>query len=137
MDLSNPNKLRLREMTDEERGAIMRIHDEGCAIEGYLCDHKWLWQSPEEQLRMSVIYRIAPTADTVVWSKLPDEIKWVARDEDGRADGYSEKPRPSEDIHWTSMGVGVVLPYLSLCPSIYTPGTCDWRESLQQRPEAG
>lgn len=77
-------------------------------------------------------YRIAPatTPDTIDWSHVAPEFKWMARDSEGQCWLYHTEPK-SECCSWYSMDD--VTPADSF--SSYHRGTCDWKDSLVKRPE--
>jgi hypothetical protein len=66
------------------------------------------------------------TKPQVPWDAMSDDIKWLARDEDGEFAGYKEKPIAGPD-YWAGNGVNISGVKID-------PGTCDWRDSLVQRP---
>jgi hypothetical protein len=72
----------------------------------------------------------SPTIDgtkpQVPWDAMSDDIQWVARDEDGEFAGYMEKPIAGPD-YWAGNGLNISTVKIN-------PGTCDWRDSLVQRP---
>jgi hypothetical protein len=81
-----------------------------------------------------LVYRVKPqqpTKPSVDWSHVAPEYKWLARDLEGAGWLYGEKPRQREDDWFPNKGKsGRAQLFAS-----YTPGTCDWRDSLVQRPE--
>lgn len=78
-------------------------------------------------------YRVKPqppTKPSIDWSNVAKEYKWLARDGDNTAWLYDEKPDAANRI-WLGNGEthGEAATHAS-----YTPGTCDWRDSLVERP---
>lgn len=76
-------------------------------------------------------YRIKQTKPSIDWSQVSPEYKWLARDSSSLC-GYLYKNKPHKDCGaWDSSGgcskAGVF--------ASYRPGTCDWEESLVERPE--
>jgi hypothetical protein len=76
-------------------------------------------------------YRIAPAAtpDTIDWSHVAPEFKWMARDSEGQCWLYHTEPK-SECCSWYSMDD--VTPADSF--TSYRRGTCGWKDSLVIRP---
>jgi len=77
-------------------------------------------------------YRLAPvplTKPDPPWHVLADWVQWVARDSYGSCSGFEMEPNAS-NVWWTSLGKYRLLDALKI-----DPGTCDWKDSLVQRPE--
>ena len=66
---------------------------------------------------------------SIDWSHVSKDFQYLAMDEDGEFYLYSDKPLQGNQ-QWTTN-----LPYT---PAIhfasFTPGTCDWEDSLVKRP---
>jgi hypothetical protein len=78
-------------------------------------------------------YRAKPapvTQDVYPWDAMPDEVQWCARDEDGAAYPFTDKP-VSGGYHWR---LARRLGRIDDVHKGYQRGTCDWKYSLQQRP---
>lgn len=75
-------------------------------------------------------YRIAPadTPDTIDWSHVAPEFKWMARNSNGTAFLHEREPRILPANRWTSMASARVS------HNSYHRGTCDWKDSLVKRP---
>lgn len=79
------------------------------------------------------------TPDTIDWAHVAQQFKWMARDIKGDVAVFTAKP--IIDDSWdawitepTDMGnYGFLMNIPDDCPS-YRRGTCDWRDSLVQRP---
>lgn len=84
----------------------------------------------------TAVYRLMPapaTKPSIDWSHVSKDFKWLAQDEDGVAYLYSEKPtKDGEEGRWTYEGGE--LREVSVFAS-FKPGTCDWEDSLVQRPD--
>lgn len=114
---------------------VMQAYVDGEKIEykGYIADI-WadcstpIWSWPDFDYRITS----ATTPDTIDWSHVAPEFKWMARDEDGTAWLFKSEPRICNEIEiWTCKGISnSVTPIAS-----YRPGTCDWKDSLVKRPE--
>ena len=83
----------------------------------------------------TVVYRVKPqptTKPSIDWSHVAPEYQWLARDANGRGFLYEDAPRLiSEGGVWATSPCYLLARHFAS----YTPGTCDWRESLVQRPE--
>lgn len=77
-------------------------------------------------------YRVRPaplTPDSIDWSHVAPEWRFMARDRGGLAWLYSNEPRPEEN----SWRFGRDLTKADAFAS-YRIGTCDWKDSLVVRP---
>lgn len=71
------------------------------------------------------------TKPSINWLHVRDEYKFLARSASGNAWIYSEEPTLDEGFWAAEPGVyAKANSYVS-----YTPGTCDWEDSLVKRPE--
>jgi hypothetical protein len=87
------------------------------------------WRSCEE-LDMEFAQRLAPlTKPAPPWNMLADWVQWVARDEDGEFWAFNEKPELGKSAWWDAYS------WETLRTLKFDPGTCDWRDSLVERPE--
>ena len=83
----------------------------------------------------SYTYRAAPlpaTKPSVDWSALDKKWKFMAMDRKGWIYAYSDRPE-IDCQEWATPG-GDHINISGLLTS-YKPGTCDWRDSLIERPE--
>lgn len=81
---------------------------------------------------LSSTYRVKPAAlipDSIDWSHVAPELKWMARDADGSAYLFPEEPKFFGSM-WTGNDFREVAAFAS-----YRRGTVDWRDSLVRRPE--
>ena len=71
----------------------------------------------------------AVTKPSIDWSHVSEDFQYLAMDEDGEFYLYSDKPLQGNQ-QWVSN--------LTYTPAIhfssFTPGTCDWKDSLVERP---
>lgn len=121
---------KLRDMTWTEAEPIYRAFHEGREFE--IFDFmEGVWFMPiSGMLSLNSPYRIPITPDTVDWTQLPEWAMWVARDGHQTAWAFEREPLLAER-YWGSDWRTVPITEFPF----YTPGTCDWTESLQQRPE--
>lgn len=118
--------------TTEEMIAVMQAYEDGEKIElrsfgrNYweLCNNPvWNWDEHE--------YRIAVTQDSIDWSHVHKDFNWMARDTTGEAWLFSTKPNHNGEVWYTILGTyAEAEPFAS-----YRRGTCDWRDSLVERPK--
>lgn len=76
-------------------------------------------------------YRVAATKPSIDWSHVAPQFKWIATNCDGYTWLYDDQPEILVKM-WRYNG--------SHCIEVdafasFVPGTCDWKDSLVQRPE--
>ena len=71
------------------------------------------------------------TKPSIDWSHVKGEYKWLSVDKDGSAYVYANEPEHSERDYWYSQEE---IHYEVSGLASYTPGTCDWQDSLVKRP---
>ena len=80
-------------------------------------------------------YRVRPeplTPDTIDWSHVAPEYRWMARDQSGSAYLYDAEPHlTSKAGVWVNESCDIVR---ATAFTSYKRGTCDWRDSLVERP---
>ena len=72
----------------------------------------------------------AITKPSIDWNHVGEDYKYLAVDEDGRSWLWVEKPTPFRE-QWCGGGVTANAENFAS----FTPGTCDWRDSLVKRPD--
>ena len=72
----------------------------------------------------------ATTKPSIDWSHVSEDFQYLAMDEGGLHHLFSEKPEPVV-LEWAANGRYIHAEYFAS----FTPGTCDWRDSLVKRPE--
>ena len=70
---------------------------------------------------------IKPSID---WSHVNENFKWLAMDADGTFHIYTDKPLQGNRQWTTNLPCTPAVHFAS-----FTPGTCDWRDSLVKRPD--
>ena len=73
-------------------------------------------------------YRIAKTPDSIDWSHVAPEWKYMARDEEGDVWFYELYPTAYDD-HWSGEATR------ASSHASYKRGTVDWKDSLVKRPD--
>ena len=100
--------------------------------ESYTADGKYISDHTNTSLYpypVEVIRKVSKPS--INWEHVRGEYKFLAQDEDGSAWLYCEKPELDIDGWDVTQGeCSTVYSYAS-----YTPGTCDWKDSLVARPE--
>lgn len=88
------------------------------------------WVDIEPRWTQMTVYRVkSKTKPSVDWSVLKKAWRFIARDLGGDAYCYADKPTQGNS-GWLR-GVSMRIDHLAS----YDPGTCDWRDSLVERPE--
>lgn len=117
--------------TTAEMIAVMQAFEDGKPIEfssgpmtGWapVSRPSWGWDHSD--------YRVAVTKPSVDWSHVATEYRWMAEDKFGNAVVCTEEPFLTENM-WSIRGV---IQSAKVFAS-FTPGTCDWKDSLVLRPE--
>lgn len=110
---------------------VMQAYVDGDEVQGNACGTfvvaaapVWNWAQYD--------YRVAPatTPDTIDWSHVAPEFKWMARDSNGIGYLYKEKPYLCDD-YWDNDYTTARTVHFSS----YRPGTCYWKDSLVKRTE--
>jgi len=88
-----------------------------------------------DALRNSVTYRRRPkplTKPSIDVSHVAAEWKWLAREKDGRSYLHKNQPTIRDGRVWHEGSYVYITAHIF---ASYTPGTCDWKDSLVRRPE--
>ena len=72
----------------------------------------------------------AVTKPSIDWSHINEEFQYLAMDKDGLHHLFAEKPEPIA-VEWTTYSLYIYANHFAS----FTPGTCDWRDSLVKRPD--
>lgn len=126
MNVPNHGKVPFRDMTPEERSAIVEAVLIGEA--DVFCVDFWSGVPCATHIAMDEAYRTRPRQLIIPWEHIRPEYKWAAMDSDGEVILHAEKPMQSD------------LGFFSNCErvadvlNIDTTGI-DWRESLVKRHE--
>ena len=71
------------------------------------------------------------TKPSINWDHVRSEFKYLAQDADGSAWLYAEKPQINHSSHWSGVLGGHAK---AESHATYDSGTCDWKDSLIERP---
>ena len=120
------------ERTVETYSVFVKFQNNDDLIISYTMEGKFhnqgnitLFPYPVEVVKAS----IKPSID---WSHVKGEYKWLSVDKDGSVYVYANEPEHSESNYWYSQE-GIHYEVSGLAS--YTPGTCDWQDSVVKRPE--
>lgn len=132
MNVPNHEKKAFRDMTPEERGAIVEawISSDGCEVlrKGIIWERS---DSVDFMLDADGVYRTRPRQLVIPWEHIKPEYKWAAMDESGEIYIFDCRPSPDAD-QWVPSGDKAIM--VNGVLNINTTGI-DWRESLTARPE--
>ena len=71
----------------------------------------------------------AITKPSIDWGHVSEVFQYLAMDSDGLHHLFAEKPDPIA-VGWTTHALYIYAEHFAS----FTPGTCDWRDSLVKRP---
>ena len=80
---------------------------------------------------VKIVQDESATKPSIDWSHVKGEYKWLSVDKDGNVYVYANELEHSEKDYWYSQE-GIHYEVSGLAS--YTPGTCDWQDSLVKRP---
>jgi len=127
------NRPRFGELPEDEAVALFRNWWRGHRIqfEGNYGD--WHFTT-YPQWHPNIRYRCVPTKDMIPWQVLDEQWQWASRDADGYIHLWAAKPEISERTQAWRWTEGDYTQIDGLVKGIVV-GTCDWKDSLQRRPE--
>lgn len=120
------------ELSREEQLALFVAWLDGKTIEIYTLVDNDFTTIRHPTWNMESRYRVALTKLSINWDQLHPDYNWIATDKDGRSFAYTEEPYNS-GYSWSHRS-GSYSPELSVFAS-FKAGTCDWKDSLVQRPQ--
>ena len=109
------------------------------SIQRYSSGGGWLVPTNGSFFWRHCVYRQKPeelTMDVYPWDALRGDIMWCARDSNGTAYGYLTKPSVCNIYHTFDCDSEGEYHQLGGFKD-YTPGTVNWKDSLQKRPSEG
>lgn len=133
---NDPVYIPFGKMTKEQKMVLLEAFADGKELEH--ADPRYTelnWKSPACSFYDDRCYRVVEKKykePIIPWKSLSKDVKWYARDEDGRCFFFNEKP----DLLCFTWGVCSDSP-LACADYIagHVPGDCPWEESLVERPE--
>ena len=138
LDLTNPDRMLLKDLPDDVRGAMFNAWLKGDVVECVDpddCEDSWDEVDSNPGWFDTLAYRIRPeplrptVIPDAVWAVLPDKYTCAAQDPDGRVWACSAGPCKRFNGWYASN-----IQYIGDLRGVQ-PGTVDWRVSLQQRPK--
>lgn len=120
-------------MTEDKMIELIKAQHSGVKIETRR--YSWSTWSTKNDFGFNddMQYRIAVEKPSINWDHVSPEFNWLARDKSGTCFFYKIKPTIANDCVWSTDNDQYthVGPFAS-----FTPGTCDWKESLIGRNDA-
>ena len=120
-----------RERTVETYSVFVKFQNNDDLIISYTMEGKFHNQGNITLFPYPVEVIKSLTKPSIDWSHVKGECKWLTVDKDGSAYVYENEPEHSERDYWYSQE-GTHYEVSGLAS--YTPGTCDWQDSLVKRP---
>ena len=126
-------------LTDDERAAL-QAHPGPWNIAEY--DDVWVTTVTPGWAGSFVYRAVAPAPLRVKdWGLLPEWVRHVSRDSGGIVYAWEKYPTKERDLFWIDRSCRRTANLShALSPAglalIVDPGTCDWREAVDTRPEA-
>jgi hypothetical protein len=102
-------------------------------LEHYTSDGKYLLHAAQTLFPYPVEIVKKAEKPSINWEHVSNEFSYLAEDSDGAAYLYENKPYTDQDAWGVSDSFGEVAE-ASMFAS-YVKGTCDWKDSLIQRPD--
>jgi len=111
---------------------VMQAYVDGAEIESTMLENCWGMATPAWNWGNNA-YRVKiATKPSINWDHVHPDYKWLARDKDGGPFFYTKRPSCGRGTWHRPSGSGMngADTFAS-----YTPGDCDWKDSLVERPE--
>lgn len=122
-------------LTEEQHAAFIEYDEEyNARFSAYNKNGYWELVTNPEWFGHTVYRAVktAPTKPSIDWSHVAPQFKWLAQDSDGTMWLCAEKPTP-QPTYWFVFGDDAIESARAVASA--KPGTCDWKDSLVQRPE--
>lgn len=123
------------ELSREEQHALFDAYLDGKEIE-VITDADTMWRVITIPCWSLVsTYRIKPvplTKPSIDWSAISKECKYLARSKSGYGYLFKHRPHIMYNVGWAGQ---ISSPIAAEVFTSYVAGTCDWQDSLIQRPE--
>jgi len=118
-----------KDLPEEQQRELVWQHHMEAPIEYFVGEHTSWFTKFGGKLNPSTTYRLALTSPSADWSHVHPDYNWLARDQDD--EGYFHEREPDQlSCGWSA---GPTYSPAAVFTS-YNPGTCDWKDSLVQRP---
>jgi len=120
----------------ERKISVMQAYLDGADIEftanypdiewGDIANPFWDWVNSD--------YRVKQTLPTINWDHVAPEYKWLATDKDGKLYLYKSMPTQGNKSCGFWVGSDKDFPIDVDFFASFNPGTCNWEDSLVERP---
>ena len=110
---------------------LVRFEEE---LEHYTLDGKYLLHAAQTLFPYPVEIVKKAAKPSINWEHVSNEFNYLAEDPDGAAYLYEKKPFTAQDVWGVSDSLSEVAEAFMFAS--YVKGTCDWKDSLIQRPES-
>ena len=130
------------------QGVVTDVDDDDCFEITYPVRVKFQCEGEDEHLNISYTsdgrYRVegnvtlfphpvevikAVTKPSIDWSHVSEDFQYLAMDSGGLHHLFAEKPEPIA-VEWTTHALYIYAEHFAS----FVPGTCDWKDSLVERP---
>ena len=108
---------------------IVRFSDAGAGAEYFTLDGKYRAFALQTLFPYPVEIVAAVTKPSIDWSHVSENFQWLAMDMRGRHHLFVEKPERIS-AEWITHALYIYADHFAS----FTPGTCDWTDSLVKRP---
>ena len=123
---------RIRQRSEVDYPVIVVLNRNDENVVTYTSDGKYHIEGNVTLFPYPIEITKAAVKPSIDWSQIKDEYKWLSVDENDCAYVYEKEPKIDTPAYWCSIGAsnfevnGLVS---------YSRGTCDWKDSLVERPE--
>ena len=100
-------------------------------LECYTLDGKYVLNTAQALFPHPIEITKKIVKPSINWDNVHSKFNYLAQDADGSAWLYAEKPQINHSSHWSAVLGG---PAKADSHASYDPGTCDWKDSLVERP---
>ena len=100
-------------------------------LECYTLDGKYVLNTAQVLFPHPVEVIKKVTKPSINWEHVDSKFEYLAEDSNGGAFLYGKEPFATADYDWCAQSDETVE---AIVFASYTPGTCDWKDSLIKRP---
>ena len=119
-----------RILTNDSSFPVGVRFDDDLGVESFTLDGKYRTFVKQTLFPYPVEIVKAVTKPSIDWNHVSEDFKYLAMDADGECYIYSDKPSRGGQQWVSSLRLAVADHFAS-----FTPGTCDWQDSLVKRPD--
>ena len=110
--------------------AVFNCNDERTDTATYTTDGKYSVDGNVTLFPYPIEITKAITKPSIDWDHVSENFQYLAMDSGGLHHLFAEKPEPTA-VEWTTHALYIYAEHFAS----FTPGTCNWRDSLVKRPE--